>query len=112
MLTTSIMVETVHGRQDRMVTFDLLSQCVQDAAQRFPIKRVDLFGSFAKGCANEDSDIDLLVEFDQDAVSLLTLSALKASLEDAIDAPVDLIHGPLPEDSFLDVKDAVALYER
>ena len=31
----------------------------------YGIKRIGIFGSFAKGIPNEDSDIDLFVEFDR-----------------------------------------------
>ena len=75
-----------------------------------PVKRVQLFGSYASGTQDESSDVDLIVEFESDAVSLLTLSALRQRIEDELGVPVDLLHGPVPEDSFLDVGGTVELY--
>jgi len=33
--------------------------------QEYGVKRIGIFGSFARGTATEDSDIDLVVEFQQ-----------------------------------------------
>jgi predicted nucleotidyltransferase len=35
---------------------------VRDIAQRYGVKRVTLFGSYARGEANLDSDIDLRID--------------------------------------------------
>jgi len=47
-----------------------ISDGVRQAAREFPIRKAELFGSYARGTATEDSDVDLLVYFDQPAVSL------------------------------------------
>ena len=39
----------------------------------YELKSVSLFGSYANGSATEKSDLDLLVEFEQPAVSLFQL---------------------------------------
>ena len=69
-----------------------------------------LFGSYASESQNELSDVDLIVEFATEAVSLLTLSALRLRIEDALGVPVDLIHGPIPPDSLLEIGRTVELY--
>jgi len=55
------------------------------------VKRAALFGSFARGDATEDSDIDLLIEFKGKTKSLLDLAALKIKLEESLGKNVDLI---------------------
>lgn len=45
--------------------FDLLSQSLSVVKKQYPIKRVGIFGSVAKGTATRQSDIDILVEFFQ-----------------------------------------------
>lgn len=55
------------------------------------VKRAAIFGSFARGDATEDSDIDLLIEFKGDKKSLLDLAALKIQLEESLGRNVDLI---------------------
>jgi predicted nucleotidyltransferase len=54
------------------------------------VSRLSLFGSFARGEAREDSDIDLLVEFSQ-RKSLLALVSLQRQLSAAIGRKVDLL---------------------
>lgn len=55
------------------------------------VKRAAVFGSFARGDATKDSDIDLLIEFKGKTKSLLDLAALKIHLEETLGKHVDLI---------------------
>lgn len=55
------------------------------------VKRAALFGSYARGDATKDSDIDLLIEFRGKNKSLLDLAELKINLEDNLGKHVDLI---------------------
>jgi len=83
---------------------------VHRVAPEFPVKSILLFGSYADGKPTEDSDIDLLVEFDSPSVSLLMIAALRERLETALSVSVDLIHVPLPVESFLRIGKVVDLY--
>jgi uncharacterized protein len=51
--------------------------------------RVRLFGSVARGEADETSDVDLVAEFD-DSISLLTLVGIENRLSDLLGCKVDL----------------------
>lgn len=54
---------------------------LSDYCRQHHIRRLSLFGSYAKGTAHADSDIDLLVEFDSGmAPGLIGLSAMEAEL--------------------------------
>lgn len=53
-------------------------------------RAVWLFGSLARGQAAPTSDVDLLVELDSGA-TLLGLAAMRAEIEDLLEAPVDLV---------------------
>jgi predicted nucleotidyltransferase len=55
------------------------------------VKRAAIFGSFARGNATEQSDIDLLIEFKGKNTSLFDLVALKLQLEEKLGRHVDLI---------------------
>lgn len=83
---------------------------VRAAAKEYPIKKAELFGSYANGQHREDSDVDLLVEFSIPRVSLLMLNALKFQLEEFFGTDVDVIHGPLPEDSMIKIDRRIPLY--
>jgi uncharacterized protein len=68
---------------------------LQALCRRFHVRRLDLFGSAARGDFDPGrSDIDFLVEFDREnpvALSLSTYLGLKDALEDLLGRPVDLV---------------------
>lgn len=56
---------------------------------RFGVTRLDLFGSVARDEAGQDSDVDLLVEFDR-PIGLFRFLELQNHLEDLLHCGVDL----------------------
>ena len=86
-----------------MPTVDIIRDTLSRMKNAYSLRNVSIFGSFAEGRATSESDLDLLVEFDSPAVSLVKLNALKYDLEDALGLPVDVIHAPLPEGSMITV---------
>ena len=61
-----------------------------DILHRNGIKRAAFFGSIVRGEMTDESDIDILVEF-EGRKSLLDLAGLKLDLEDALERRVDLL---------------------
>ena len=93
-----------------MLSVQQIMDGVHVASREYPLKKVELFGSYANGKNTPQSDVDLLVEFSQPSVSLLTISALKFRMEELLGTDVDIVHGPLPEDSMLEVDRRIPLY--
>ena len=93
-----------------MLTIDQIENAAAIVAKEFPVTKIELFGSYARGNNKPESDVDLLVEFDTDAVSLLTLSAIRFRFEDILGVPVDLVHAPIPENSIIELDKVVPLY--
>ncbi len=87
-----------------------ISKCVHLVAKEYPIKKCELFGSYAENRAHPGSDVDLLVEFARPSVSLLMLNAMKYRLEELLRTRVDVIHGPLPEGSIIETGRRISLY--
>ncbi|MFW9917143.1 MAG: nucleotidyltransferase family protein [Candidatus Thorarchaeota archaeon] len=58
--------------------------------QKYNIKRIAVFGSFANDLETSESDIDLLVEF-QGRISLLNLVTIELALSEALGMNVDLL---------------------
>jgi len=56
----------------------------------YGVKRAAFFGSFVKGEERENSDIDILVEFEGEK-SLLDLAGLKIELEELLGREVDVL---------------------
>jgi len=61
-------------------------------SKRYKIKEIGIFGSYLRGEAKEDSDLDILVEFESDAkISLLDFVELENFLSDLLGVKVDLV---------------------
>lgn len=67
-----------------------IQKAVIPIAHFYGIKRLYLFGSYAKGTANAKSDIDLLVEKGK-PMSLLNLSAMRQKVQESLHLSVDLL---------------------
>ena len=73
-------------------TLEEIRNIVAPVAQKYHLPAVYLFGSYARGTANEGSDLDLLVDTTgTDLKGLFALGALYNDLEDALAKPIDLI---------------------
>ena len=80
-----------------------------------PVVKAWIFGSFARGEEREDSDIDILVLFDDKAqVSLLRHAGMLCDLEDILNRPVDLVNelSLYPEVRESVDNDKILIYER
>ena len=62
-----------------------------DLCRRYHVAKLELFGSRAKGTARPDSDVDLLVTFEEGAVIGLEFFGLGNELEDLLGRRVDLL---------------------
>ncbi len=69
---------------------EIVSKKIVGILRRNDVIRASFFGSIVRGEMTEESDIDILVEFDGKK-SLLDLAHLKNELEDAINRRVDLL---------------------
>lgn len=57
--------------------------------QEFGLKRIGLFGSYARGEVREDSDIDIVVEIEKP--DLFHLIGIKQAIEEALGNKVDIV---------------------
>ena len=88
-----------------------LQNIISPIAEQHGVKSVSVFGSYEKGNATANSDVDLKIE--KGAVkSLFQLSAFRLAVEDALSVSVDLVTNESSDRSFLDIisKDEVLLY--
>lgn len=82
-------------------------------AKQYGVNSMSLFGSYARGDANNDSDVDLLIERGN-IQDLFTYSGFINDLEEALGCHVDVVSTGIEDKSFLKLimKDQVVLYER
>lgn len=75
-----------------MYSVDEIREKVAPIARAHRLRAVYLFGSYARGDADENSDIDLLYDRTGSLItSLLKASSMYADLKEQFDVPVDLV---------------------
>lgn len=57
---------------------------------RYKPNRIGIFGSYARNENNSNSDIDILIDF-QDKISLFDLGGIKYELSEILNRPVDIV---------------------
>ena len=82
---------------DRERLLSLLKVYFSSNKEAFGIERLGLFGSFARGEAGPDSDVDIIIELSQP--DLFRYATIQQQLETVFHRHVDLIsaHAHLPE---------------
>jgi predicted nucleotidyltransferase len=80
-----------------ILTKENIKQIVRDYFKDKPVKRVYLFGSYARGDANIESDVDLMIDIDDTnkRMSLFEFIKLQLGIESALNKKVDLVEGHL-----------------
>lgn len=75
-----------------MLTIETIKAMVIPILKNYGVNRAYLFGSFARGEQNQNSDIDFLVEYSSDAErTLFKAVELKYELEDTLQRKVDVL---------------------
>ena len=69
---------------------DEIKKTLIDLLRKHEVKKAALFGSIVRGEATEESDIDLLIEF-EGRKSLLDLAGLKLDLQQLLRRRVDVL---------------------
>lgn len=72
-------------------TLEEISCRVRPVAEKYKLKAVYVFGSYARGEAREDSDVDLLIDATDSGMRGLAYGGLYCDLEDALEKPIDMV---------------------
>lgn len=72
-----------------------LKDFIGSISKKYDLKKVIMFGSRAAGTYKEDSDIDLLVEYNTPTVSLFRTVGLIQEIEERFNLPVDIVRYPV-----------------
>ncbi|HTB32965.1 MAG TPA: nucleotidyltransferase domain-containing protein [Bacteroidia bacterium] len=67
-----------------------LKKQITDILRNYPVSKAALFGSFAKGIENKDSDIDVLIE-SNGPITLFQILKLEKDIEKATKRKTDIV---------------------
>ncbi len=69
----------------------ILSEHRRELEERFKIKEIAVFGSYTRGEQEEQSDLDLLIEFEEGFKTFDNYMDSKFYLEDLLNTNIDLV---------------------
>lgn len=96
---------------NKIYSIDEIKSAVAPLAKQYGVERVYLFGSYARGQANETSDLDFRI--DRGALrGLFALGGLYADLEEVFDKKLDLLTTNSLDQNFLHriAKEEILIY--
>ena len=71
---------------------DILQSAKPELVERFGLTAMEIFGSYSRNEQNENSDVDILIDFsDEKYPSLIAFIGIQHDLEDKLGIRVDLI---------------------
>ena len=73
-----------------ILSFEEITKKVEPIAKKYNLKEVYLFGSYARGEAKEESDVDLTFSSEEN-LSYFRIFEIEAELEELLGKPVDLV---------------------
>lgn len=72
-------------------TIDEIKQKVAPIAKKYNIEKVYLFGSYARGEADENSDVDLLLDYERLGGGLFACGGVYVDFEECFEKGVDIV---------------------
>ncbi|MEE8167449.1 MAG: nucleotidyltransferase family protein [Candidatus Hydrothermarchaeales archaeon] len=80
------------GKNTLTEIMDIFKKYEKELNRRYGIKKIGIFGSYLRSEAGEESDLDILVEFEQDVdIGLLKFVEIENYLSDLLGVKVDLV---------------------
>lgn len=97
---------------DKIYTIEEIQKIVSPIAANHGVERVFLFGSYARGEATSDSDLDFRIDSGK-ATDYFTLGQMYCDLEDSFQKRLDLLTTGSLDQKFLDRigREEILIYE-
>ena len=80
---------------DNVITLEVIREKAKPVAKKYNVVLLELFGSYADGTANEDSDVDFLARFAVPIPSIFKVMGFQEELSRSLGIPVDVVTLPL-----------------
>lgn len=85
------MIHPSESRPTLEEILQILRENMSELSSRYKVRSLGIFGSYVRGESDEESDIDLLVELEDESMTLMEFIALENHLSDLLGAKVDLV---------------------
>ena len=72
-------------------TIENIATITRPIFKKYQIKSAGLFGSYARGDARPDSDIDILISFGEKTLSLWDMVGFRDEVSEILQKPVDIV---------------------
>lgn len=72
-------------------TLDEIARRIRPVAEKYHLRAVYVFGSYARGEAREDSDVDLLIDDTDSGLRGFAYGGLYGDLRDALEKDIDMV---------------------
>ena len=72
-------------------TLDEIAQRIRPVAEKYHLRAVYVFGSYARGEAREDSDVDLVIDDTDSGLRGFAYGGLYGDLRDALEKDIDMV---------------------
>lgn len=92
-------------------TIDEIKQKVAPIARKYNINKVYLFGSYARGTADENSDVDLLLDYEHLSGGMFAYGGVFVDFEECFEKGVDIVSQRAIEESRSESKADMYFYD-
>jgi predicted nucleotidyltransferase len=86
---------SIRNKGVKMKTFEEIKKKIEEHREelisRFKIKEIGIFGSYARGDQDETSDVDILVDYSDEHISLFDVLDVKYYFEELLGLNVDIV---------------------
>jgi predicted nucleotidyltransferase len=98
----------------RLYNVEEIEKIIRPIAQKYGVKKMSLFGSYARREATSESDIDFHLMDGYDTWGLFTLAGFNRELEESLATKVDVVTSDSLREDFLSRirEDEVIVYEQ
>jgi len=100
-------------RSNKTYSIPEIQEIVAPFAKEYGVEKVYLFGSYARGEATTDSDVDLRIDSGK-IKTLFTLGGFYADLKESLGKPIDIVTSDAISEKFHShiEREEVVIYER
>jgi predicted nucleotidyltransferase len=97
----------------KVLDIPTISSLIAPVAHDYGVAKLSLFGSFARGDADTDSDVDLRIVDRGELRGLFRLAAFQGELEKSLSLPVDVVPTDSLDAAFLNriQSEEIVIYE-